>query len=135
MRIRIRNPARHCYKQIFFSKKNFLPIPDSGSRGLKGTGFRIRIRNTAYEFSFSYLAFITVSQDTQSDRIFLCPSDIILLFSDSYNYLSVQYNMEDAEEYQCAIRLEKFFEKEVKKLGLSEEPAAAPKAKRNRRTM
>jgi hypothetical protein len=54
---------------------------------------------------------------------------------DSYNYLSVQYNMEDAEEYQCAIRLEKFFEKEVKKLGLSEEPAAAPKAKRNRRTM
>jgi hypothetical protein len=53
---------------------------------------------------------------------------------DLYNYLSVQYNMEDAEEYQCAIRLEKFFEKEVKKLGLSEEPAA-PKAKRNRRTM
>ncbi len=43
--------------------------------------------------------------------------------------------MEDAEEYQCAIRLEKFFEKEVKKLGLSEEPAAVPKAKRNRRTM
>ena len=46
--------------------------------------------------------------------------------------------MEDAEEYQCAVRLEKFFEKEVKKLGLSEEAAAAaaaPKAKRNRRTM
>ena len=42
--------------------------------------------------------------------------------------------MEDAEEYQCARRLEKFFEKEVKKLGLSEEDSV-PKAKRNRRTL
>jgi hypothetical protein len=41
--------------------------------------------------------------------------------------------MEDAEEYQCAVRLEKFFEKEVKKLGLTEE--IVPKGKRNRRTL
>jgi hypothetical protein len=43
--------------------------------------------------------------------------------------------MEDAEEYQCAIRLEKFFEKEVKKLGLSEAPVPVHKAKRSRRTL
>jgi hypothetical protein len=27
---------------------DFLPIPDPGSRGQKGTGSRIRVRNTAY---------------------------------------------------------------------------------------
>jgi hypothetical protein len=28
---------------------DFLPIPDPGSRGQKSTGFRIRIRNIAYQ--------------------------------------------------------------------------------------
>jgi bromodomain adjacent to zinc finger domain protein 1A len=71
--------------------------------------------------------------------------DIRLVFANCW-----QYNREDAEEYQCGIRLEAYFRKEAKKLGLlfdddDEErennvPATvndedeAPKAKRNRRT-
>jgi hypothetical protein len=31
---------------FFFPRSDFLPIPDPGSRGQKGTGSRIRIRNT-----------------------------------------------------------------------------------------
>jgi hypothetical protein len=38
------------------------------------------------------------------------------------------YNRSDAEEYQCCVRLEKYFMKEAKKLGLmdSDEEATAP---------
>ena len=32
-----------------------------------------------------------------------------------------QYNQEDAEEYKCAQRLEKVFDKELKKVGLVDE--------------
>jgi len=54
--------------------------------------------------------------------------DIRLVFKNCY-----QYNMEDAEEYQCAVRLEKVFNREIAKMGLGE-PADQPKNKRGRRT-
>ena len=45
------------------------------------------------------------------------------------------YNREDAEEFQCAIRLDKYFTKEAKKLGLvDEDEDEIPLAKRSRRT-
>ena len=43
-------------------------------------------------------------------------SDIKIVFGNCYSY-----NAEDAEEYQCAGRLEKYFEKIARKLGLVEE--------------
>jgi hypothetical protein len=36
-----------CLSRIPDPDPDFLPIPDPGSRGQKGTGYRIRIRNTA----------------------------------------------------------------------------------------
>ncbi len=33
---------------FFYPRSDFLPIPDPGSRGQKGTGSRIRIRNTVW---------------------------------------------------------------------------------------
>merc|ERR1719334_419676 len=50
--------------------------------------------------------------------------DIRLMFTNC-----AEYNMEDAEEYQCSKRLSRYFEKEIAKMGLTEE---APKSKRNR---
>jgi len=45
------------------------------------------------------------------------------------------YNREDAEEFQCAIRLDKYFTKEAKKLGLmDEDEEEVPLSKRSRRT-
>jgi hypothetical protein len=40
-----------CSSRIWIPKPDpdFLPIPDPGSRGQKGTGSRIRIRNTAFQ--------------------------------------------------------------------------------------
>ena len=46
--------------------------------------------------------------------------------------------MEDAEEYQCALRLRKVFDRTVAKMGLTEEEeevaVGQPKSKRSRRT-
>ena len=43
--------------------------------------------------------------------------------------------MDDAEEYQCALRLQKVFNKEIAKMGLAEAEPEKPKSKkRNRRT-
>ena len=57
----------------------------------------------------------------------------IFFFNFNVNwFLLFQYNMEDTEEYQCATRLEKYFEKEIGKMGLSEQSS---KPKRNRRTL
>lgn len=53
--------------------------------------------------------------------------DIRLMFRNC-----LQYNMEDAQEYQCALRLEKYFDKEISKMGLSEE---TNRSKRGRRTL
>merc|ERR1719187_2629 len=54
--------------------------------------------------------------------------DIRLVFLNCYSY-----NQEDTEEYQCAIRLEKLFEKEVKKLGLSDDSPPPKKYKKGKR--
>lgn len=59
--------------------------------------------------------------------------DIRLVFENCYTY-----NKDDAEEYQCAVRLEKYFEKEAKKCGLVDEEEAEeemPLAKKSRRTL
>lgn len=60
--------------------------------------------------------------------------DIRVVFANCY-----LYNREDAEEYQCAKRLEKYFEKEAKKLGLLEEEdfedENQPLSKKARRTL
>ena len=54
-------------------------------------------------------------------------NDIRLVFS---NCLS--YNMEDAEEYGCAERLEKFFDAELKAQGLVDKEAFKPKSTKRR---
>jgi hypothetical protein len=41
----------HPVCQILDPDADFLPIPDPGSRGQKGTGSRVRIRNTGYQYS------------------------------------------------------------------------------------
>ena len=33
----------------------------------------------------------------------------------------LQYNQEDADEYKCALRLEKYFDKELSRVGLVDE--------------
>ena len=33
----------------------------------------------------------------------------------------MQYNQEDADEYKCALRLEKYFDKELSRVGLVDE--------------
>ena len=50
------------------------------------------------------------------------------------------YNGDDAEEFQCGVRLEKYFMKEAKRLGLlieddEEEEENQPLAKKSRRTL
>lgn len=64
--------------------------------------------------------------------------DIRLVFENCYTY-----NADDAEEFQCANRLEKYFEKEARKLGLivtdtsngaDSEEENQPLAKKSRRT-
>lgn len=59
--------------------------------------------------------------------------DIRLMFNNCY-----QYNLKTAEEYGCGERLQKYFNKEVSKMGLSEvtetETAPPKSKKRNRRT-
>jgi len=54
-------------------------------------------------------------------------NDIKLVFSNCYSY-----NMEDAEEYGCAERLEKFFTSQLKAQGLVDEEATKPKAKKRK---
>merc|ERR1712029_31995 len=43
-------------------------------------------------------------------------ADIRLVFQNCFTY-----NRDDAEEFQCAVRLEKYFTKEAKKLGLADD--------------
>ena len=40
----------------------------------------------------------------------------------------LQYNQEDADEYKCAVRLEKYFDKELSRVGLVDE-SQYPKVK------
>jgi len=54
-------------------------------------------------------------------------NDIRLVFSNCYSY-----NMEDAEEYGCAERLEKYFDSQLKAQGLIDEEASKPRAKKRR---
>lgn len=54
-------------------------------------------------------------------------NDIRLVFSNC-----ISYNMDDAEEYGCAKRLEKFFDTQLKAQGLVDEEASKPKAKKRR---
>ena len=59
--------------------------------------------------------------------------DIKQVFANCY-----LYNREDTEEYQCAMRLEKYFDKEGRKLGLVEEDFEdenQPLSKKARRTL
>ena len=60
--------------------------------------------------------------------------DILLVFKNC-----ATYNREDAEEYICGVRLEKFFRREAKKLGLMNDDdvviGSQKKAKRPRRTL
>ena len=37
------------------------------------------------------------------------------------NLVFLQYNQEDADEYKCALRLEKYFDKELSRVGLVDE--------------
>jgi len=55
--------------------------------------------------------------------------DIRLVFSNCF-----QYNQEDAEEYKCAVRLEKYFDKELDRVGMIDENQypKAPKSKKRR---
>jgi hypothetical protein len=67
--LRIFNPK-------FFSKLSdpdldFLPIPEPGSRGQKGTGSRIQIRNIDPAFSDSFRSFGSVRQPFPSKAKFL----------------------------------------------------------------
>ena len=39
----------------------------------------------------------------------------------SFLTLLLQYNQEDAEEYKCAVRLEKYFDKELDRVGMIDE--------------
>lgn len=54
-------------------------------------------------------------------------NDIRLVFSNCYSY-----NMEDTEEYGCAVRLEKYFDSQLKAQGIVDEEAPKPKAKKRR---
>lgn len=55
--------------------------------------------------------------------------DIRLVFANC-----IKYNREDAEEYQCAVNLEKFFDKELKRIGIVDEEKfpKVPKSKKRR---
>merc|ERR1712013_836722 len=55
--------------------------------------------------------------------------DIRLVFSNCF-----QYNQEDTEEYKCAVRLEKYFDKELDRVGMIDENQypKAPKSKKRR---
>merc|ERR1711983_758568 len=55
--------------------------------------------------------------------------DIRLVFSNC-----LQYNQEDADEYKCAVRLEKYFDKELSRVGLVDETQfpKVPKSKKRR---
>lgn len=55
--------------------------------------------------------------------------DIRLVFSNCF-----QYNQEDADEYKCALRLEKYFDKELSRVGLVDESQypKIPKSKKRR---
>ena len=46
--------------------------------------------------------------------------------------LCLQYNMEDAEEYGCAERLEKYFDNQLKSRGLAGVENARSKSKKRR---
>eukprot|EP00092_Neocalanus_flemingeri_P010571 GFUD01011387.1.p1 GENE.GFUD01011387.1~~GFUD01011387.1.p1 ORF type:complete len:1574 (+),score=621.92 GFUD01011387.1:101-4822(+) len=54
-------------------------------------------------------------------------NDIRLVFSNC-----VSYNMEDAEEYGCAERLDKYFDSQLKAQGLVDEEANKPRSKKRR---
>jgi len=56
-------------------------------------------------------------------------NDIRLVFANCYSY-----NEEDTDEYQCALRLEKYYDKELKRVGLVDEEhyPKVPKAKKRR---
>jgi len=66
-----------------------------------------------------------------NDMFYTCNQDVIndikLVFSNC-----ISYNMEDAEEYGCAKRLEKYFTSQLKVQGLVDEEASKPKAKKRR---
>merc|ERR1712029_1265579 len=53
--------------------------------------------------------------------------DIRLVFNNCYSY-----NMEDAEEYECAERLEKYFDNQLKSHGLISEESSNPRSKKRR---
>jgi len=53
--------------------------------------------------------------------------DIRLCFKNCYSY-----NEDDTEEYSCGLRLEKYFDKEVRKMGLAEESPTSNKSKKKR---
>ena len=55
--------------------------------------------------------------------------DIKLVFANCF-----LYNREEAEEYQCGLRLEKYFRKEAKKMGLIHEEGGTPPGKKAKRT-
>lgn len=54
--------------------------------------------------------------------------DIKLVFSNCY-----QYNREEAEEYECALTLEKFFQKELKKAGIVDESESKGRSAKRRK--
>ncbi len=71
-------------------------------------------------------------------RFFLAPQEVIEDIEQVFANCRA-YNRDDAEEYQCGMRLERYFTKEARKLGLLEQDEensapAAPKAKEARRT-
>jgi hypothetical protein len=61
-----------CSSRIPDPDADFLPIPDPGSRGQKGTGSRIRIRNTGHFNADPDLAF---HFDADLDRAFSFKAD------------------------------------------------------------
>jgi len=53
--------------------------------------------------------------------------DIKLCFKNCFSY-----NEDDTDEFKCGVRLEKYFDKEVKKMGLAEESPPSKKSKKGR---
>lgn len=53
--------------------------------------------------------------------------DIKLCFKNCFSY-----NEDDTDEYKCGVRLEKYFDKEVRKMGLAEESPPPKKSKKGR---
>ena len=97
-----------------------------------------------YNFPFLFRSKLNDMFYTKNQQVI---DDIRLVFNNCYSvreklvfvekifiYISClfQYNMEDAEEYECAERLEKYFDNQLKSHGLISEESSNPRSKKRR---